>query len=192
MAEALEALFQRHLSSELTYRLIQFNGLATLLQRLPERLQAYRSWIPAEYRIVVLIDRDREDCHVRKNILEQAARNAGFATKAAPEPSGAFQVISRIAIEELESWFFGDVPALCAAFPGVPASLGEKRPYRDPDAIRGGTAQALLRVLQEAGHYSGLQILPKLEVARRVAEYMTPATNRSRSFQVFWNAVTQL
>ena len=161
-AAALEALFLRHLSSEIEYRLIQFNGLATLLERLPERLQAYRSWIPPDYRIVILIDRDSADCHARKNTLEQAAQKAGFATKTAPEASGAFQVVTRIAIEELEAWFFGDVPALRAAFPGVPESLSQKERYRNPDAIRGGTAEALLRVLQEAGHYNGLQRLPKL------------------------------
>lgn len=50
-----------------------------------------------------------------------------------------FQVLNRLAIEELEAWFFGDVAALHSAYPRVPSTLGRRSRYRDPDAIRGGT-----------------------------------------------------
>jgi len=50
-----------------------------------------------------------------------------------------FQVINRIAIEELEAWFFGDWPAMCAAYPKLDASVPKRAGLRDPDAIKGGT-----------------------------------------------------
>jgi len=191
-ARALEKLFERYLPDTTTYNLIQFNGLENLLDRLPERLAGYRSWIPEAWRIVVLMDRDRADCQARKAQIEKMVREAGFYTKTNPAPDGAFQVVTRLAIEELEAWFFGDVPALSAAYSGVSMSLDQKREYRDADAIKGGTAQALLRVLQEAGHYKGISRPPKLEMAERVAAQMQPDRNTSRSFRVFWNTVVHL
>jgi hypothetical protein len=86
-------------------------------------------------------------------------------------------------VEELEAWFFGDVEALVTAYPKVPSNLANKEKFRDPDAITGGTWEALERLLQKAGYYSGG--LPKIEVARKVSEFMEPSRNRSKSFQVF-------
>jgi hypothetical protein len=60
-------------------------------------------------------------------------------------------------------------------------------PYRQPDAIKGGTWQALWKVLKKAGYYS--QRYPKIEVARRISAGMKIDANRSRSFQVFVEAL---
>ncbi len=95
--------------------------------------------------------------------------------------------INRIAVEELEAWFFGDVGALVAAYPGVPETLDRRAKYRNPDAIAGGTWEALERVLQEAGHHGGG--LAKVRAARDIAAHMDPGRNRSRSFQVFRDAI---
>ncbi|WP_231636395.1 DUF4276 family protein [Burkholderia sp. MSHR3999] len=77
--------------------------------------------------------------------------------------------------------------AVQAAYPRVPANLPQKAPFRDPDAILGGTWEALERVLKLAGYFStGLR---KLELARSVASHMDPAQNKSRSFQAFVDAV---
>jgi hypothetical protein len=83
-------------------------------------------------------------------------------------------------VEELEAWFFGDIPALRAAYDGVPASLAAKAEFRDPDAIRGGTAERLERVLQNAGHFRGG--LLKTRAAREISAHMNADENRSRSF----------
>lgn len=165
-----------------TWNFIVFQGKPDLLVNLRARLRAYRKWIPDDYRLVVLVDEDREDCGVLKDQLEAAATAAGLATKTNPT-SGQFLVLNRIAVEELEAWFFGDVAALCAAYPRVPATLAAKAPYRDPDSIAGGTWEALERMLQKAGYYkSGLS---KIEVAREIARHMDPASNRSTSFGHF-------
>ena len=67
----------------------------------------------------MLIDEDRKDCHELKAKLEQAAHEAGFVTKSSAGPNEDFQVVSRLAIEELEAWFFGDVEALHTAYPRI-------------------------------------------------------------------------
>jgi hypothetical protein len=99
-------------------------------------------------------------------------------------------VVSRLAIEELEAWFFGDAEAIVGAYPKMPPKLASKRRYRNPDAITGGTWEALERELQKAGYYRGG--LPKVEVARMVSQHMDPQRNRSRSFQVFREGVRAL
>ncbi len=59
---------------------------------------------------------------------------------------------------------------------------------RDPDAILGGTWEALERVLKRGGYFkTGLR---KMECARMVAQQMVPARNTSTSFQAFNSAVT--
>jgi hypothetical protein len=93
-------------------------------------------------------------------------------------------------VEELEAWFFGDVPALVLTYPGVPSTLANQRGYRDTDAIKGGTWEALERVLQSAGHFQGG--LPKIQVAREVGANMDPDRNASKSFQVFRDSIRSL
>jgi len=121
--------------------------------------------------------------------MENAALQSGLNTKSQAPRGGQFQVLNRIAIEELEAWFFGDVEALCTAFPRVPPSLGEHSKYRDPDAISGGTWEALERVLQKAGHHKGG--LAKIAAARAISEHMIPERNRSQSFRVFRQGLLQ-
>lgn len=121
--------------------------------------------------------------------MEQIARQSGFATKTAPGDNGVFQVINRIAVEELEAWFFGDVPALRRAFPRIPETLAQQSRYRDPDAISNGTWQALARLLVSYNYYSSSESVPKIAVARQISAHMQPDHNRSRSFQVFHEAL---
>jgi hypothetical protein len=179
MQAALDNLLPRLLPLDTTYRIIVFEGKPGLLKRLPDRLRAYAHWLPPEYRIVVLVDEDRQDCHELKRQLEAAARQAGLSTKTS---GGArFQVLNRIVIEELEAWFLGDLEALRQAYPGLPASL--ERRFPDPDAVNGGTWETLERLLQRCGYFQGGY--RKLEAASAISAHMNPERNRSKSFQVF-------
>lgn len=99
-------------------------------------------------------------------------------------------MLTRLAIEELEAWFFGDADALRIAYPGVSASLGSRSRFRDPDAIRGGTWEALEKELQKAGHHPGG--LAKIQAAREISIHMDPVRNRSRSFQAFRQGLLSL
>lgn len=183
-AEALlQELLPRLLPAETSFEQVVFQGKKDLLAQLAARLKAYKRWIPADWRIVVLLDEDREDCQRLKSQMEAAARAAGFATKSQRRARGHFVVLNRIVVEELEAWFFGDVPALVAAYPGVSPHLASRAAYRDPDAIQGGTWEALERELQRAGYHPGG--LPKIETARTIAPHMEPTRNASPSFQCF-------
>lgn len=186
MGAALRALVPK-IRNDLTFRIYEHQGCHDLLGKLPARFRGYRAWLPEGSRIVVLIDRDRKDCRDLKRSILETARSAGLRTR--PIDRAAAQVVVRIIVEELESWYFGDVPALCAAFPGVSPDLAKKAGFREPDAIK-DTWEQLERVLQRAGHFRGG--LQKIRCAREVAPHMDPTRNRSRSFQVFRDALLAL
>lgn len=183
-AEAvLRTILPKILSGNISYDFFVFKGKEHLLKSLPERLKTYRQWISDDWRIIVLIDEDREDCHELKAKLEQAAHEAGLVTKSSAAPNEDFQVVNRLAIEELEAWFFGDIEALHTAYPRIPKTLQYQRKYRNPDAIQGGTYEALERLLIRQNYFR--ERIPKPTVAQNIAQYMEPSRNRSKSFQVF-------
>lgn len=170
MEAALLELVPR-IRPDASFELHPYRGKPDLLKKLPSRLRGYAQWHQPDVRVVVVVDRDAEDClHLKQRLVDVSA-------------SAALPALCRIAIEELEAWFLGDVAALRGAYPAVPASLASKRGFRDPDAIAGGTWEALERVLQKAGYYSAG--MPKVEVATRVAAVMDPDANRSGSFCAF-------
>lgn len=175
--------------SDLTFTIHSFGGKQDLLANLPARLRAMARWMPDHFRIVVLVDLDSGDCVKLKRKLEATAHLAGLRTPGR-KAVGPIQVLNRIAIEELEAWFLGDTQAIAAAYPGVPENLDTRRGYRDPDAIRGGTWEALERELQKAGFFRGG--LAKIQAARAIAAHMDPARNRSRSFGVFRDGLLAL
>ncbi len=184
--EALQNLLPRMLPAGASFAIRSFRDKDELLGRLPSRLRGYVHWLSADWHIVVLVDRDNDDCQELKARLDVIAADAGLLPKARAM-GDRFHVLNRIAIEELEAWFFGDVEALRAAYPAVPETLAERASYRDPDAIRGGTWEALARVLG----YSRATF-PKIAVARAVSAHMDPERNRSRSFQVFRSGIADL
>jgi hypothetical protein len=180
---ALEVLLPKIIGQRATYIFHVYQGKPDLLGNLGARLAGYRQWIPDDWRIVVLIDQDDDDCRALKGRMEAIAQQVGLTTKTAARPGASFKVVNRLAIEELEAWFFGDVQALCAAYPGVPRTLGNRAKFRNPDAIKGGTWEAMEKVLQKAGYYRAG--MPKIECASRIAQQMDPQRNVSRSFRLF-------
>ena len=184
MEKTIDNLAPKIIKGRATYKIINYRGKTRLLRELPKRLRAYRNRIKKEdIKIVVLLDEDRKSCLELKNILENFSENAGLYTKSNPDSDGNFTVINRIVIEELEAWFFGDCEALIKCYPRLPENLQLKARYRNPDAIKGGTWEALHRELAKAGYFKS--VLPKLEVARNISSAMCPSKNRSKSFQVF-------
>lgn len=180
---ALEVILPKILSDDVSFRFHVFEGKQDLLKNLPARLRGYSQSISDKHRIIVLIDKDREDCFQLKARLEKAAQDAGFVTKSSAPPEGDFQVVNRLVIEELEAWFFGDVEALRTAYPRVSRNLQYQARYRDPDAITGGTSEVLERLLRRLNYHR--EGLPKIAVAQNIAQHMEPSRNRSKSFQVF-------
>lgn len=187
--EAALRLIIPKIIGRLSFDVYPFQGKDDLLKKLPERLRGYANWLPPDYRIMVIVDRDDEDCDELKQRLEQAARDAGLTTRT--QTGGpSYQIVNRLAIEELEAWYFGDWEAVRAAYPRVAATIPNSAKYRDPDAIKGGTWEAFERVLQRIEYFdSGLR---KIEAARAIASHMDPERNRSRSFQVLRAALLEM
>lgn len=176
------------LMNDVDFETRRFQCKDDLLKNLPDRLCGYSTWLPEKWAILVLVDRDDDDCLALKQKLEDMAENAGLLSKSRVGTGKRFQVANRIAIEELEAWFFGDWAAVQAAYPRVPATIPQRAGYRDPEAILGGTWEALERVLKRAGYFkTGLR---KIECARAVAQKMEPSRNTSHSFRAFIAAVS--
>ena len=188
--EFLLQVLPKIFAEKISYKIHPFRGKSDLLKKLPSRMKGYKSWLPDHYKIVVLVDRDDNDCINLKQKLEKIAKDSGFMTKSMVKNNQKFQVLNRIAIEELEAWFFGDVNAITQAYPKVSKNLAKKEPYRDPDAIRGGTWEALERVLQRAGYHKGG--LEKIKAAREIGLYLNPQNNLSPSFQMFYQGLQEM
>ncbi|MEW6375792.1 MAG: DUF4276 family protein [Thermodesulfobacteriota bacterium] len=187
---ALSNIVPKILEQNVSFRIHPHQGKHDLLKSLLSRLRGYKTWLPEDWRIVILVDGDDEDCRQLKAKLEEIAQNVSFMTNSRCDSSSNFQVLNRLAIEELEAWFFGDVEALHEAYPRISLNLREKAKYRNPDAIKGGTWEALHRELRRVGYFtSGF---PKISVARTISPFMDPERNRSKSFQVFRQGLLDL
>ncbi|GBF82579.1 DUF4276 family protein [Aphanothece sacrum] len=96
--ECLETILPKILSPNITYKIHDFRGKSDLIKKLPDRLKGYKAWIPQDYKIIVLVDRDNEDCTKLKDKLEKIARETGFMTQSNRKNQKAFQLLNRIAI----------------------------------------------------------------------------------------------
>ena len=187
--EAFLASLLPHILDDCEFQIVQFQGKGHLTANLRDRLRAYSKWLPGDWRLVVLVDRDNDDCRALKKRLEDAAAESKLLSRA--RSGGAcWQIVNRVAVEELEAWYFGDWQAVRSAYPKVPATIPRRKRYRYPDEIRGGTWEAFERVMQAHGYFrSGLR---KIEADRAIAPHVDPARNRSPSFAAFRNALAEV
>ena len=116
MEAFLQTLLPRMLPDGPTFEIHAFGGKTDLMAKLDQRLRGYRRWLPRDWRLVVMVDRDNDDCHELKAQLEASATNAGLRTRSQTGTS-AWQLVNRVVIEELEAWYFGDWDAVRAAYP---------------------------------------------------------------------------
>jgi hypothetical protein len=188
MEAFLRALLPRLLPDDRSFEVHPFQGKTDLMGKLQARLRGYAQWLPEDWRIVVVVDRDNDACKKLKKRLEAMAAGAGLVTRSRAG-GGRWQLVNRIAIEELEAWYFGDWPAVCGAYPRVSPSVPRKAAFRDPDAIRGGTWEAFERVLQRYGYFK--TGLTKVQVARTMGALLDPGRNRSGSFATFRDAIAK-
>jgi hypothetical protein len=174
---------------DLSFAVYGYRCKEDLLAKLPNRLRGYAAWLPTEWRIVVIVDRDDDDCHDLKRRMEGIAADARLRTRTA-SGGGEYSVVNRLAIEELEAWYFGDWAAVRAAYPRASETIPLRASYRDLDAIRGGTWEAFERVLQKGGYYR--RGLRKIEAARAIAPHWSIDENGSRSFQVLRDVLREI
>jgi hypothetical protein len=191
-AEAfLRSWLPRALPVGVSFEVHAHQGKDDLQKKLTSRLRGYASWLPEDWRLVVLLDRDDDRCELLKKELESCCLEAGLRSRSVANRSRSksWHVVNRIAVEELEAWFFGDWQAVMELYPRVSDSIPRSRGYRDCDGIKGGTWEALERVLQRAGYFeSGLR---KIELARAMGLSMSSSRCRSPSFQSLFQALSE-
>ena len=167
-----------------------FAGKDDLLRKLPSRLRGYAPWAAsADVRVLVLVDRDDDDCVALKKNLDQLAVEAGLRVHRSGTPGSGGEFKARVACEEIEAWYLGDPSALRAVYPRLPRNFESRQRFRDVDSVKGGTWERLEKLLQDAGYFSnGLR---KLEIARALAPVLSLETNGSPSFVAFCQAVRE-
>ena len=186
MEAFLQVLLPRLLPEGCSHDTHTFQGKRDLKRKLEARFRGYARWLPDDWRIFVLVDRDGDDCEELKEEIEVTARRSGLRTISR---GGLWQLANRIVIEELEAWYFGNWQAVRRAYPRVSPHIPTRAGYRDPDGIA-GTWEAFERILQRHGYFSnGLR---KTEAARAIAEHIDPAENRSGSFFVFHRTLMEV
>jgi hypothetical protein len=148
---------------------LEHQGKSDLEKSFPRKIKGWRG--PQPPRFIIMRDNDGADCFARKeHLLELVPREA------------AARVKIRLVLQELESWYLGDLDAVAHAGLIDGASLARHknhRRYRDPDAIRHAKEEFRTRVA-EAG---------QIELARRIAPHLDLNINRSHSFHIFINAL---
>ena len=181
--EALEILIPKVVSRDCTHNIREFRGKKDMLKGLQGWFRGYAKW-ELDCNMVVVIDKDREDCTRLKSKIEDKARNCGLLDKTFGRYSK--RLVIRIAMTELEAWFLGDPLAIHKAFPKV----------RERDVRAQGTvdsipdpANHLERMLQRKRYFSHM---PKVLVARSIAEHMEPDRNKSPSFQLLMRTLREL
>ncbi len=188
MEAFLNSWLPRFLPDGCTFNIHSYQGKQALLRKLEGRLKGYALFLPPSHCIIVIVDMDQDDCKQLKSKLESACGQAGLCSRQAAG-SPPWQVVTRVAIEELEAWYFGNWQAVCRAFPGGSSTIPQRSGYRNPDAIQGGTWEAFERVLKKGGHCR--QDLLKVQAAIAIGQHINPERNRSPSFQAFWQVLTE-
>ena len=188
MEAFLRSLLPRLLPQDRTFAVHAFQGKSDLLGNLSSRLRGYVNWLPEDWRVIVVVDRDDGDCRRLKQHMEDIARQAGLRTRTTAGHT-QWQIVNRIAIEELEAWYFGDWQAVRQAYPRVSATVRSQRPYRHPDGVAGGTWEAFERVMQRHGYFK--EGLRKIEAARAVGAQIDAARSDSPSFGCFHQALME-
>ena len=165
MKYLLDELLPKILPSYIAYQTIPHNGRNALRRSLLNKL---RGWNEPEARFVVVHDQDAQDCVELKNSLSlfcaQSKRN----------------VLIRIACQELESWYFGDLNAVAKAYGKEKmVFISEKKQFRNPDSIQ-NPKEALRELLPEHQQIAG---------AKLIAQFMDINSNTSASFNCFVSGV---
>jgi hypothetical protein len=169
-ARAMLESFLPTIFPNLAVRYVVFQGKQQLEKELPKRL---RGWNVPGDRFIVLRDNDGGDCRALKRRLADSCASAGRP-----------QTVVRIACQELEAWYLGDLHAIEQAFSidGLEA-LRRKAKFRDPDRI-GKPSDELSKMTR--GRYQ------KIIGSRAIGRCLGRGRNRSASFRAFVAAIERL
>ena len=158
-----------------------------LLDQLPRLLKGYGKSLKSyggDAAVVVVVDADRANCTTLK------AAMMAVLGRCRPPPQTKF----RIAVEEMEAWYLGDLDAIAAAYPRHNRTA--LRNYEQDSVC--GTWEVLAEAVHEGGAAAltrqgyPLVGIAKSEWATRIGPAMNPARNRSPSFRTFAHGLRDL
>jgi hypothetical protein len=149
-----------------------------LLDQLPRLLRGFAK-NPHVDKVVVVVDSDSRPCADFLSELKHAARECGAADK----------TLFRLAIEEVEAWYFGDQAAIKAAYPKAKVSVLTKYVQ---DSVCG-----TWEMLADAIHPKGSKAIIgwtavgqiKHEWATKIGPFMKLDQNHSPSFKKFRDGI---
>ncbi|MDP3711848.1 MAG: DUF4276 family protein [Mycobacteriales bacterium] len=187
-AAFLEGVLPRVLPPQTRFKVRSFEGKHDLLQSLPSRLAGYaaRRRDGEDVRVLLLVDRDNDDCQDLKRRLVSHAMTAGL-TSGAAEPGAV--LVARIAVAELEAWYFGDWAAARRAFTKLPAATPAA--WRNPEHASGKPSHYFQSALRRAG-YTGEVEKSKPTWGRKMGVLVDVRANRCPSFVAFVDGVRHL
>jgi hypothetical protein len=159
----------------------------TLLHNLPSKLRAYGSEGRDDVVVVVLLDLDdRPNCASFKKELTDLLN---FCPQ---KPKTLF----RIAIEELEAWFFGDQQAIKQAYPDAKQQVLDSYIQDSQCGTWEKFAEAIypggLAALEQHGRRSGRYLEQKLIWAKEISPRLDVEGNQSPSFQCFRDGIRKI
>jgi hypothetical protein len=145
-----------------------------LLDQLPQKLRGFAEVLKESCdAVVILVDADEQNCKELADSIRDAARVVAPRLK----------VVVRVAVEEVEAFYFGDLAAVKAAFPR--ADMKRCREFV-PDSIVGTWEQFGEAIGSDGGN--------KTSWAEAIGAHLTitPGKSRSPSFRTFLNSVLEL
>ncbi len=146
---------------------ISHDGKNDLMKSIPIKL---RSWREPGVQFVIVQDNDGGDCvKLKKKLLDLC------------QEGGREDSIVRIACQELEAWYLGDVDALVDAYGSFRSKLSAAK-RRAPDDVP-SPSREVQRLLPR---------FTKVDGARRMGVRVDPESNRSTSFRVLFRTLEQL
>lgn len=171
MARFLRGFLPRFISEwkeDQDFILIHHAGKQDLEKSLPRKLRGWNT----EASFIVLRDNDGADCRTIKSRLLNICKS-----------SGRSNYLVRLVMQELESWYLGDLTAVAQAYnqPKLAEKAGKEK-FRDPDAL-GNPSQEMGRLVKS---------FQKNDGAERLSTLVDHQRNTSTSFRIFCEGILRL
>lgn len=164
----LDGLLPR-LFPDLLFLCVPHEGKQDLEKSIPRKL---RAWQEPGVRFVVLRDNDGANCQALKTRLMDLCRD-----------SGRPDTLVRLACQELEAWYLGDLAALGHSFSRSDLQkLQGKKKFRKPDDLA-SPADEVRKLIPEFQKVSG---------ARLLARHLSRDRNQSHSFCILLEGLERL
>ncbi len=166
--EMLKAILPKVLDEKINVKYIVFKGKQDLENNVIRKI---KNWQTPDSCFLIMRDKDSGDCIRIKNDIKEKVKQTGKSDC----------TCIRIACHELESFYLGDLKAVCSGL-GVAIKAGqESRKYRQPDTLA-NAAEELIKITGKK--YS------KLRGSRSIAPYLKlDGSNKSHSFNVLLDGV---